>query len=249
MPEGPLWAWKPGRSTELPVLSSAGSRRNSRLCFTLHKARGPTSWPSCVSSGAPGRRWADPRGDRRQGLSGSGPNVYPHPCAPVLHLGGHRPSFIRQTCLELLLWAQPALGTGDVSASGRRSQPPRGHEPTGQQGVHGVSACAGQRESAWRGMENPAASPTLGHQVLCSDLASPVEGSDGCSATRAGQADPAPVGRTVPFPGVLRSTKPVSPRDLGPLAAVDAFGVCGSRVTSVTHTTGHLGAGVSNKGP
>ena len=86
----------------------------------------------------------------RQGLSGSGPNVYPHPCAPVLHLGGHRPSFIQQMRLELLLWAQPALGTGDMSASGRRSQPPRGHEPTGQQWVHGVSAQTGRRAEGGR---------------------------------------------------------------------------------------------------
>lgn len=247
---GPLWAWVPGRSTELPVLSSA----SSRLKFTpvLRSAQGTSTNITAILHlvRSPGKGVGRPQ--RGQGTRTLRLRAQ---CVPMSLCPRAPPqrtlSFIQQTLLELLLWAQPALGAGDVSASGRKNQPQRGHEPTGQQGVHGVSAQTGCGAEGGHlaGMENPAASPTLGHQVLCSDLASPVEGSDSCSATRVGQAGPAPVGRMVPFPGVLRSTKPVSPRDLGPLAVVDAFSVCGSRVTSMTPTTGHQGSSVSNKGP
>lgn len=137
---GPLWAWMPGRSTELPVLSSSGSRPKFMPCALLctrhiEQPHGhPASHQEPQEGGGP-----TPEGTGNKGSPARGPtcnHIRVHPCSTLGDIV--LPSFNKHA----FLWAQPALGTGDMSALSRSQL--RGHEPTGQQGVHMVSAQTGR---------------------------------------------------------------------------------------------------------
>lgn len=149
------------------------------------------------------------------------------PVPPCSTLRGHCPcstTSLSSSYGPNLLWALERVSLGQEESA------TRGHEPTGQQrGAQGECPDRmwgrGRRLAGWRTQQRPhTRTPSL-----CSDLASPVEGSGSCSATRSETSRSCASGEDGPLSWSLKVNQASVTRDLGPLAVVDAFSVCGSR--------------------